>query len=134
MILFIIAAIILLLVIYKLLRINYKPPAAAGVCHICDEIFNDDLLVSRDEFYLCSSDASIYDKTQWVILFQTESSPTDPEQALFVQDLKDKLKSASISSYILTEYKQVSNEVISVFTILVDGEELTKAKSILQNK
>jgi hypothetical protein len=114
------------------LRINYKPPATAGVCHICDNVFSDDLLISKNDFYLCSRDVLVYDNSQWVLFFQTESSPTDPEQALFVQDLKDKLKTASIASYILTEYKQVSNEVISIFTILVGTADLSNAQIILQ--
>jgi hypothetical protein len=130
MILFIIGGVLLILVIYKLLRINYKPPATAGVCHICDGVFNDNELSSVNEFYLCENDLKIFNHSNWVEFFQTESSPTDPEQALYVQELKDNLKSNSIPSYIITEYKQVNKEIVSIFTLFVNLENLYKSQKL----
>jgi len=77
-----------------------------GICHICDEVFDDNALLEIDDLFLCAKDAHIYNDNEWIAIKSTTVSDSNMNDALILQDLKDKLKNSNQPSFIKSSYAQ----------------------------
>ena len=86
-----------------------------GICSICDQNFSESNLFEIDELFLCKNDFDFYNSHTWRISETGKSSPSDPEQALYIQNKKDQLKELGIKSFIKVDYEDINNEIITSF-------------------
>jgi len=115
--------IVFIFILYIVIRNNYKKDTIEGVCAICDEVFPDENLDPIEDLFLCKEHFKVYQENKWIQVKTVESSARDPEQSLYIQDLKDELKMKGIPSYIQTHYRHNGSEIVSIFKMFVKEKD-----------
>ena len=77
-----------------------------GSCFICDQIFKDNELNMHEELSFCDKDFQIFLEEKWITIEQKDSDPNNPENALYLTEVKAALAKHHIPSFIKTEYKE----------------------------
>lgn len=92
--------------------------AAQSICCICNKQFADSEMVTIDTLALCPPDSNLYKNSTWELTKELRSDPTDPDNALHIQELKDQLASQGKPSYIKSDYSQDSEDhIITTFQL-----------------
>ncbi|MBT4790706.1 MAG: hypothetical protein HON90_03980 [Halobacteriovoraceae bacterium] len=99
-----------------------------GICSICDKQFPDRDLHKISELALCEDDYELYSNTNWSNVFNCQSTSTNPQEALRIQEMHDFLKKVNIPSFIKTEYLEKETLIVSSFSIYIDQNHLDNFK------
>ena len=99
-----------------------------GVCYLCDEVFSEKKLFEHNENYFCKNHLQLFQSSHWMSVYKVFSSSSDPEKALLIQELKDKLKNINISTYIETSYDEKDGEIFSYFELFCRSNDYNEAK------
>ena len=105
--------------------------SSLGVCSICDETFSDKELTVVDALSFCPYDTKLYNQYNWSVFRTTNSNPDNPDDALELQILKAKFKKFSIPSFIVTDYFEKDNYVITQFQLFLPSKLLQEAEKQL---
>lgn len=89
-----------------------------GICHICDEVFEDAELKEINGLFLCSEHFDTYLKSDWIAFRKTVVTADNANDALLLQELKDQLKVEGKPSFILSNYEQSDSGAIQTISIL----------------
>lgn len=103
-----------------------------GICCLCDQAFSEKKLFEKDEKAFCKEHLDYYKKHNWIEVHKVIVSPNQPEQAIYIQDLKDNLRNEGILSYIKTEYFMENSTYISVFRFYIPSTKKKSFDKVLQ--
>lgn len=89
-----------------------------GICHICDEVFEDSILTEINGLFLCKEHTNTYLNNEWIPFRKTVVTSENANDALLLQDLKDKLKAEGKPSFILSGYEESESGAIQTISTL----------------
>lgn len=104
----------------RILKYIYKRQkiSSIGICSICNKEFQDKDLKIVEDLALCQKDFTTFKERSWVLYETVFSDPSNPEKALYINDLKEQLASQGIKSYIKSSYTHDStNNIITKFDL-----------------
>lgn len=101
-----------------------------GVCHMCDKPFKDKTLIASGTHFFCPLHAKFFNEHSWIELMQISATNENPNNALLIQDTKDRLKEVGINSIIETSYQDLATGIQSIFTLSVATVDYNTAKEI----
>jgi predicted RNA-binding protein with PUA-like domain len=90
-----------------------------GVCSICDKTFPDHNLREKHDLFLCPQDYDDYPNYNWISVASALSDPTDPSQALLMQEQKEQLKNKGKKSFIKVSYSEKEGVIYTSFELFV---------------
>ncbi len=88
-----------------------------GTCSICDHVFYEFNLKEVNSLFLCPLHFKQFKRSSFVEFSCCESTAQNPNNALFAQELKEKLLSEGFLSYITSSYIEIDGVIHSRFTI-----------------
>lgn len=109
----------------------FSNQSQTGICDICQLKFPDKELNVDGKLAFCPKHYTLFKDNTWEILNSYSSSPLNPAEALKAQDIKNYLWEKEIPTYILSDYAQEDNNIITSFHIYTTSTNSKKAKELL---
>ena len=103
-----------------------------GVCCLCDQVFSEKKLFQRDDKSFCKEHFSYYNDHDWIAVYKRVVSPEQPEEAVYIQELKENLRNEGVISYINSEYFLENSTYISVFNFYIPSTQKDLFNTVIQ--
>jgi hypothetical protein len=85
-----------------------------GICSICDQTFEDHLIIEDDTLSFCVEHFRFYKEFKWVIVETVECSVGNEADSVSLYQKKKELYFSGTLGYLKPSYKNVGNTIVTV--------------------
>jgi len=82
-----------------------------SICSICDQVFNEDDILSIDNMPFCGPHAKVYFETEWTLVQEVVCTPDMAEESVKLYEKKLSDYQKGILGFIKSDYEVVNDQI-----------------------
>ena len=110
--------------------LSFFKRSKTGICCICDKSFPEKKIKEEDILSFCIPHYNFYKSNSWIKVQSATSNPTDPKQALIIQERHIELFANDILSFIKCNYLIKDDQIHTVFDLYIPQDHYKNYDSL----